>query len=198
MASLFASVDSVSLPLTCARFVKTPAVVGVTTSVIVAVAPTPRVPNEQLTVLDPGVQVPWLGAAEINTTPAGSTSLTVTPDAGAGPLLVIVRVYTMLLPSITGSARSVIVIARSMIRGVLVGVGVSVGVLVGVAVGVLVGVDVGVSVCVGVDVGVFVGVAVGVSVGVVVGVFVGVLVGVSVRVGVRVGVCVGVSVGVSV
>lgn len=177
---LFANVDSVSLPLTLAAFVNVPPVVGVTMTVIVATPPLARLPREQMAVPAPGVQVPWLGAAETKTTPEGSASVTETPEAGAGPLLVIVTMYTMLLPRGTGSARSVIVIARSMISGVLVGVGVSVGVLVGVAVGVLVGVDVGVSVCVGVDVGVFVGVAVGVSVGVVVGVSVAVLVGVSV------------------
>ena len=53
-----------------AVFESAPAVVGVTTKLIVALAPATIKPRSQTTVLVP-VQLPWLGVAETKFTPAG-------------------------------------------------------------------------------------------------------------------------------
>jgi hypothetical protein len=53
-----------------AVFESVPAVVGVTTKLIVALAPATIKPRSQTTVLVP-VQLPWLGVAETKFTPAG-------------------------------------------------------------------------------------------------------------------------------
>jgi hypothetical protein len=53
-----------------AVFESVPAVVGVTTRLIVALAPAVIKPRSQTTVLVP-VQLPWLGLAETKFTPAG-------------------------------------------------------------------------------------------------------------------------------
>ena len=62
-------------------------IVGMTTTVTVADAPTARPPTEQVTVPDAWVQVPWVEDAEEKVTPAGRGSVTVTPVAGLGPAL---------------------------------------------------------------------------------------------------------------
>ena len=53
-----------------AVFESVPAVVGVTTKLMVALAPAAIKPRSQTTVLVP-VQLPWLGVAETKFTPAG-------------------------------------------------------------------------------------------------------------------------------
>jgi hypothetical protein len=88
-AVLFAVFGSGSLPLTDAVFVMDPAVAGaVALMVIVALAPEARLPTVQVTVPDACVQLPWLEVAEPKVTPAGRVSVTTTPVAGLGPLLV--------------------------------------------------------------------------------------------------------------
>src|SRR5216684_1797309 len=88
-AVLLAVFGSGSLPLTVAVLVMVPAVAGaVALMVIVALAPEARLPTVQVTVPDAWVQVPWLEVAEPKVTPLGRVSVTVTPVAGLGPLLV--------------------------------------------------------------------------------------------------------------
>ena len=66
---------------------------GVTTMATVAVAPDLSVPSEATTVLPEGSSfVAWFRVAEPNVTPAGSVSMTDTPTASFGPLLVMLRV----------------------------------------------------------------------------------------------------------
>src|SRR6266480_2807393 len=91
-AELSAGFGSVSLPLIVAVFMSLPAVAGaVALIVIVAAAALAREPTSQVTVPEALVQVPWEEVAETKPTPAGRVSLTVTPVAPSGPLLVAVR-----------------------------------------------------------------------------------------------------------
>src|SRR6267143_1845067 len=84
----FAGFGLVSFSVTVAVFVIEPAAVAVTARETEAVAPFARVPRLQVTVGVVKVQVPWLGVAETNVRPAGSASVTVTPEELDGPLLV--------------------------------------------------------------------------------------------------------------
>ena len=63
----------------------------------VALAPPARVARAQLIGPVPA-QVPWLGVAETNPSPAASVSVRATPVAVVGPLLVTVIVYVRLVP----------------------------------------------------------------------------------------------------
>src|SRR5260370_24559912 len=83
----------VSFSATIAMFNVGLAAVAVTVAVreTEAVPPMANVPKLQVTVVVP-VQVPWLGVADTNLSPAGSTSVTVTPVEPDGPLLVTVIV----------------------------------------------------------------------------------------------------------
>ncbi len=86
----------------------------VSTTVKVAEEPAPRSP----TVHVGSLKLPALGVIESTVTPAGrvSVSVSATPDAPAGPLLVTVTTYVRLPapePAITGSNDSVLVTARS-------------------------------------------------------------------------------------
>src|ERR1700730_17424357 len=67
----------------------------VTLMLIVALAPLARLPTVQVTVPAEFVQLPWLDVAETKVTPLGRVSVTVTPVAGLGPLLVATIVYTI-------------------------------------------------------------------------------------------------------
>src|SRR5260370_173755 len=88
-AVLLAGFGSASLPFTDAVLVMVPAVAGaVALMVIVALAPEARLPTEQVTVPEALVQVPWLEDAETKVTPLGGASVTVTPVAGGGGLVV--------------------------------------------------------------------------------------------------------------
>ena len=89
VAELLPVLGSVSLPLTEAVLLRdgTAAAVGVTTIVADALAPLFRLPRLQPIVVVP-LQLPWLEATETNVTLAGSVSVTVTPVAVNGPLLV--------------------------------------------------------------------------------------------------------------
>ena len=88
---LFPGLGSVGLPVTPAVLLKAPAELGLTTIVIVVLAPLARFPKGQVTVAVP-LQVPWLGEADTKVTPPGRRSVTVTPVALAGPLFVTARV----------------------------------------------------------------------------------------------------------
>ena len=85
---------SLSLPVTLAVLLRFPLLVDPTATRIVTVALVlaARLPTAQLMIPPDWLQVPWLGAAERKLTPAGRVSLKATPVAGAGPLLVTVRV----------------------------------------------------------------------------------------------------------
>src|SRR6266403_2143557 len=83
-AVLLAVLGSGSLPFTVAVLVMVPAVAGaVALMVMVELAPTARLPTEQVTVPAEFVH-PVL--AETKVTPAGRVSVTTTPVAGLGPL----------------------------------------------------------------------------------------------------------------
>jgi hypothetical protein len=95
VAVLLAGVGSVVRAATLAVFVIVPGVLGaVTTISTVAVAPLGKMPKLHVTVLVPE-QLPVLGVAESNVTPAGRTSVRVTPLVVAGmagvPLFVTVK-----------------------------------------------------------------------------------------------------------
>jgi hypothetical protein len=97
-----------------------PAIMVVTTTVIVAFAPFAMLPRLHVkTPPKTAPQVPWLGVAESRVTLAGNVSVTVTPVAEFGPRLVTVIVYVICSPTKTGSGESVLVIARS--AGVVAG-----------------------------------------------------------------------------
>src|SRR5437773_11921065 len=89
VAELFVWSKSDSLPLTLAVLLRLPAVVGVTTSVIVAEAPLAKVPRLQVIVLVP-LQLPWVDVTETRMTSDGNVSSIFTPVAVEGPLLVTV------------------------------------------------------------------------------------------------------------
>ena len=78
---LVAILVSVMLLVTSTVLDSVPGVVGVTTMVTVAMAPSARVPRLQVTVPDVWLQLPWLGVAETNVTSAGRVSVTTTPAA---------------------------------------------------------------------------------------------------------------------
>ena len=110
VAVLSVLVGSGSLALTVAVFVMLPCVTGTVTVIVkVALAPDASVPALQVTVPEALVQ-PL--EAETNVTPAGRVSVTTTPVAGLGPLLLAVTVYVMVLPA-TAEAGPVFVIDRS-------------------------------------------------------------------------------------
>ena len=60
---------------------------GVTLIEMLAPAALARFPSEQVTVPPDCEQLPWVGVAELNVTPAGSVSVTVIPVALDGPAL---------------------------------------------------------------------------------------------------------------
>jgi hypothetical protein len=70
----------------------------VTTSATVAEPPFGTEPMEHTTALVPE-QEPWDGVAETKATPAGSTSVTVTPVAVLGPAFATAMLYVMFEPS---------------------------------------------------------------------------------------------------
>jgi hypothetical protein len=89
VAELFAVTGSGVVEVTLAVFVSVPAAVGVTTMVMVAVAAFANVPRLQVTVVVPEHE-PVDAVAETKVTPAGNPSVTATPWAASGPLLVTV------------------------------------------------------------------------------------------------------------
>src|SRR6185312_917866 len=80
--------------VTLAVFVIVPAMVGVTTIVMVSVAPAAKLPIESVTTPLTGVSIAPLvvSVAETKVTPPGSISVTTTPLAANEPLLVTVIV----------------------------------------------------------------------------------------------------------
>jgi hypothetical protein len=88
VAVLFEVLGSFSAAVTLAVLVSAPTVVGVTTTVMVALAPASRLPTLQVTVPPDCVQLPAVEIAETSVTVPGRVSLTVTTVAGEGPLFV--------------------------------------------------------------------------------------------------------------
>ena len=60
---------------------------GTTLMVTLAVPPVATVPSAHVTVPEASEQLPWDGVAEVNVTPPGNVSVTVTPAALEGPAL---------------------------------------------------------------------------------------------------------------
>jgi hypothetical protein len=89
VAELFPGSGSLGFPVTLAALLKAPTEVGITTIVTVALAPFPRLPKAQVTVVDVPLQV---GVADTKVTPPSRGSVTVTPVALFGPLFLTVRV----------------------------------------------------------------------------------------------------------
>jgi hypothetical protein len=91
VAMLLVVLGSLSLPATLAVLLMLPALLGITTIVIVALAPLFRAPRLQIIILL-RLQFPWLGVAETKLTRGlvGNMSITVTSVASEGPLLVMV------------------------------------------------------------------------------------------------------------
>src|SRR5438874_292918 len=102
---LFAELGSASVPVTLAVLVRTPAAVGLTLIVTVALAPLARLPTAQVNVVVP-LHEPWLAEADTKLTPAGSESVSVTPVAADGPLLRTTTAYVSTLPTASGSGVS--------------------------------------------------------------------------------------------
>src|SRR2546428_342318 len=86
-AVLFAELRSASFPDTATELVSRPAFGAVTVAVTRALAPTFKAPKLQVTTPPAWLQLPWEAAAETKLLPAGSVSVTRTPLAFAGPLL---------------------------------------------------------------------------------------------------------------
>src|SRR5438128_116053 len=77
----------------------------------VALPPLASDPTLHVTLLVP-LQLPWDADAETKLTPIGSVSVTTTPVAVFGPLLVTVIVYVIVAPTVAGSADAVFVTER--------------------------------------------------------------------------------------
>src|ERR1700687_4780919 len=93
-----------------AVFVSAEVLVSVATMVSVALPPLARAPMVQVPAT---YVVPTLGAADTKVRPAGNTSVTTTPVAALGPLLVAVTVKTTLVPKSGGTFETVLVVAMS-------------------------------------------------------------------------------------
>src|SRR5438105_3353068 len=88
-AVLLAAFGSASLPLTVAVFVMLPPFAGAVALIVIeALAPEASEPTLQVTVPEALVQVPGVELADTKVTPVGRLSVTTTPVAGLGPLLV--------------------------------------------------------------------------------------------------------------
>src|SRR5262249_31070724 len=85
VSELFVESGSASFAATLAVLLIFPAAVGVTSICTLELAETAMLPIAQVTVPDASLQP---GLAETNVTVAGSVSVTVTPVASSGPLLV--------------------------------------------------------------------------------------------------------------
>src|SRR5882672_3269662 len=100
-ALAFAGDGLVSFSVTLAVFTVVLAAVAVAVALreTEAAAPLASVPRLHVTVDEPtGMQGPWLAVAETSVSPAGSTSVTVTPVELDGPLLVTVIVKVTVVP----------------------------------------------------------------------------------------------------
>jgi hypothetical protein len=103
VAALFEVSGSPDVPVTVAVLLTVPRLVGVTTIVIVALAPPARDPTLHVTVPFFGsfflpvdrVHGPWVEDMDLKITLLGRGSVMVTPVASCGPLLVTVIVYVV-------------------------------------------------------------------------------------------------------
>jgi hypothetical protein len=111
-AELLLKSKSVSLLVTVAVLLIWPGADGVTTMVMIELAPTARLPTLQFTVLVP-LQLPCVAFDDTKETPAGSVSDTLTLVAAAGPLLVAVMRYERFTPISPGLGEAVFVTKRS-------------------------------------------------------------------------------------
>jgi hypothetical protein len=111
---LFERFGSLSLAVTVAVLFKMPAEEGVVTvSVALAAAPLASEPIEQVTIPPASAQAPWLAVVLSKLIPLGRVSVSVTPVAPDGPLLVTVSVYVSVLSTCTGLGEAEPVIPRS-------------------------------------------------------------------------------------
>src|SRR5215813_7437020 len=117
-AELFVVSKSVSVAATEAVFIICPGADGVTTMVTTAVPPLARLPNAQLTGPVP-LHAPCVVADETNATPEGKLSVTFTPVACAGPLLVTTIRYDRLTPTCAGLGDADFVRTRSILDGLM-------------------------------------------------------------------------------
>jgi hypothetical protein len=111
VAVLLLRSGSVTPLVTSALFSIAPAVVVVTTRVIVALPPFVMVPRLHVKTPPEGAaQLPWLGVAGFGATVTlvGRVSVTVTSVAESGPLFVTVIVYATSSPTSTGAGVSTI------------------------------------------------------------------------------------------
>jgi hypothetical protein len=124
-STLFSGFKSASKLVTVDVFATAPGRMGVTTMVTVAVAPFASAPSVQVTVPSSWLQLPCVGVAEPNVTPAGSTSISVAAAAASGPPFPTVIVYVSIPPTVTGSGESVLTTERSALNNASVTVVVS-------------------------------------------------------------------------
>ncbi len=112
VAVLFARFASGVALITVALLVIEPVAVGFTTIVTVAAPFGAMEPMEQVIGLLM-LQEPWVEFVLTRLTPDGKVSVTTTPSAASGPLLVTLSVYVRSLLIMTGSGRSLMAIAKS-------------------------------------------------------------------------------------
>jgi hypothetical protein len=114
VALLFALLESAWVAVTLALLVIVPPEVGAVTTIVTVADPALAiVPRLHVTVPALWLQVPWVGVADTNTTPAGKVSVRVTPLAPLGPALLTPTVYVSVPDTITGSGLSALVTETS-------------------------------------------------------------------------------------
>ena len=114
VALLLLEFGSPSLPKTVAVLVMSPGAAGAVTAMVSGVlAAFARFPTVQVTTSPAGTQL-GLDKPELNVTPVGRLSVTITPVAGFGPLFVTVTVYVSVAFTVTGSGASVLVKDKSV------------------------------------------------------------------------------------
>src|SRR6185436_16803288 len=94
-------------------FVRNPTAGGTMTMSTVALANLAMLPSAQVTIPPASLQLPWLGVAETNVTPAGSEFERLTPCALFGPLLVTVMVKVRSFWMVPGFGEAANLTARS-------------------------------------------------------------------------------------
>jgi hypothetical protein len=108
-AALFPGEGSGSVAVTVTAFTTVPVVVAESVIVTAALAPLAKLPRAHVIVPDDCAHEPTVEVAEPHETPAGITSISVTPVAALGPLLVTTTAYATFDPTAIGSGKSLIV-----------------------------------------------------------------------------------------
>src|ERR1043165_4225563 len=116
VAVLLVGSGSASVPVTVAEFVNCPAEGGVTAIVTVALPRAAILPRLQFTVAVP-LQLPCEVVAEINVSPAGNASATLTFVAVPGPLFMLTMRYESGPPPCPGFGDAVFVTDKSALEG---------------------------------------------------------------------------------